>query len=287
MYFAALQKTSLIDFPGKIAAIIFTAGCNFRCGFCHNPELVHPRLFPPPIPEEEVLDFLARRRGQLEGAVITGGEPLIHRDLARFLQAIRNLSSSGKQALACFCGTEVPPPEGREDFSPPLGETEVSPSRSGGQTKVGFKQTKVCSPESRKYSIKLDTNGSFPNRLQKLIDAKLVDYIAMDIKAPFKKYPEITAVPVDTDSIWRSIKIIKSSGLDYEFRTTAGPEFLTPDDIVEIAKLIRNAKIFVIQLFRPTKAVDPRFLRQKTYSQKELQKLVPKLKKLVKKVEIR
>lgn len=244
MFIAALQKTSLIDFPGKIAAIIFTAGCNFRCGFCHNPELVHPKLFPPPIPEEEVLDFLARRRGQLEGAVITGGEPLIHRDLARFLQAIRNLSSSGKQ-------------------------------------------TKVCSPESRKYSIKLDTNGSFPNRLQKLIDAKLVDYIAMDIKAPFKKYPEITAVPVDTDSIWRSIKIIKSSGLDYEFRTTAGPEFLSLDDIIATAQLIRGAKKYVLQIFRPTKAVDPRFLRQKTYSQKELQKLVPKLKKLVKKVEIR
>ena len=126
-----------------------------------------------------------------------------------------------------------------------------------------------------------------PEKLEALIDQKLIDYVAMDVKAPFEKYSKIAGVPVDIDKIKQSIKIIMLSPIDYEFRTTVGPEFLTKKDILKIAQQIKGAKKYVLQIFKTTKTLNPQFLKQKTYSEEELVPLIPKLKKWVKKVEIR
>ncbi len=171
-----LIKTSVIDYPGKVSAVIFTQGCNFRCPFCHNPELVLPEKFSLCIREGEILDFLKRRCGKLEGVVITGGEPTVQEELIPFLRQIRDMG----------------------------------------------------------YFIKLDTNGANPDLLEESIHRSLVDFIAMDVKAPFEKYNTLAGVKVDIDKIKRSIDIIKKSGLDYEFRTTFVPSLLSNGDISRI-----------------------------------------------------
>ncbi|VAX27703.1 Ribonucleotide reductase of class III (anaerobic), activating protein, partial [hydrothermal vent metagenome] len=122
MTIGGLQKFSLIDYPGKISAIVFMQGCNFRCAYCHNRELVYPHLFKEPIPENAILSFLDSRKGLLNGVVVTGGEPLLQDDLGEFLGQVKAMG----------------------------------------------------------YRIKLDTNGSRPDRLEELLSKGLVDYMAMD-----------------------------------------------------------------------------------------------------------
>ena len=191
MKIGGFQKFSLIDYPGKISCIIFTQGCNFRCFYCHNPELVYPHLFGTPLAEEEIMDFLKRRKKQLEAIVISGGEPTIQEDLVPFLKMVKTLG----------------------------------------------------------YAVKLDTNGSNPLVIRELVRRKLVDYIAMDIKAPFKKYPDLVKVKVDLSRIKESIEIIENSSLEYEFRTTHIPSFLTSKDLLEILSLIKNKRRFTVQEF--------------------------------------
>lgn len=182
MKIGGLIKFTLIDFPGRPAAIIFTQGCNFRCRYCHNPELVYPHLFTEPVAEEEVFSFLQRRQGSLEGVVVSGGEPTLHDDLPAFMARLKALG----------------------------------------------------------YQVKLDTNGSRPDMVQELIDKKLVDYIAMDLKAPLQKYRDITEVDTNTDILRRSMDLIRQSGLEYEFRTTYDKEVLTEADIESLRKLTNN-----------------------------------------------
>ena len=169
MQIAGWQKTSLIEYPEHISAIIFIWGCNFLCPYCHNPELVKKRLQPKLLPAEEIFAFLAKRKNVLEAVSITGGEPLLYPEIIDFIKRIKTLS----------------------------------------------------------YLVKLDTNGTNPFLLEKIIDLKLVDYIAMDIKAPLtsrnQAYNKATGVKVDLDKIKKSIQIIKDSGIDYEFRTTVVP----------------------------------------------------------------
>ena len=179
MKIGGLIKFTLIDFPGRPAAVIFTQGCNFRCRYCHNPELVYPHLFTPPVAEEEIFSFLQRRQGTLEGVVVSGGEPTLHEDLPAFMSRIKSLG----------------------------------------------------------YQVKLDTNGSRPDMVQELIDKKLVDYIAMDLKAPLEKYRAITEVDTNTDTLLRSMDLIRQSGLEYEFRTTYDKEVLTDADIDNLKQL--------------------------------------------------
>ena len=177
MRIGGLIKFTLIDYPGRVAAVVFTQGCNFRCRYCHNPELVYPHLLQEPMPEEEVLAFLRRRQGALEGVVVTGGEPTLQPDLIRFLEDVKALG----------------------------------------------------------YKIKLDTNGSKPEVIQEAIDKKLVDYIAMDLKAPLEKYSLITGVEFEPTTLQQSMHIITESGLPYEFRTTYDKEVLTDNDISAIS----------------------------------------------------
>lgn len=191
MKIGGFQKFSLIDYPGKISCIIFTQGCNFRCFYCHNPELVYPHLFGTPLAEEEIMDFLKRRKKQLEAIVISGGEPTIQEDLVPFLKRVKTLG----------------------------------------------------------YAIKLDTNGSNPLVIRELVRRKLVDYIAMDIKAPLKKYQDLVKVKMNLSRIKESIEIIENSSLEYEFRTTYIPSFLTSKDLLEILSLIKNKSRFTVQEF--------------------------------------
>ena len=164
MKIGGFQPFTLTDYPGRVAAIVFTQGCNFRCPYCHNARLL-PTDRPKRdlIPETYVFDHLSRRRRQLDGLVITGGEPTIQEDLPRFIRRVRRL---------------------------------------------GLK-------------IKLDTNGSRPGVIRQLLEENLLDYIAMDIKAPPEQYESVIRRPVDADALQASMELIKNSSVPHEFRTPA------------------------------------------------------------------
>lgn len=226
-----LQKSSLIDYPEKISAIIFTQGCNFRCPYCHNPELIDS---PSPLRGEGIgvrvlLDFLASRIGKLDGVVITGGEPTIHKDLPDFIKQIKNLG----------------------------------------------------------FAVKLDTNGTNPQMLKHLIDARLIDYVAMDIKAPIEKYNEIVCSDFDTNNILKSIEILKNSSIDYEFRTTVVKSQLSFNDFERIGQLIEGASKYYLQKFVTSKTLNSSFTTQTTYTDEEFKLIIDSLKKHIKKVELR
>ena len=141
--------------------------------------------------------------------------------------------------------------------------------------------------KERHFLVKVDTNGSFPLRLKDLIRKKLVDYIAMDVKAPLEKYREITNSKVNPDIIRKSIGSIMKSGLDYEFRTTLVKSQLSKEDIIEIGKLIKDSQLYVLQKFVPSKTLNPKFLNETTYSNEEFEHLKDILKNYVTKCLIR
>ena len=190
MNIGGLQKTSLLDFPDTISAIIWTIGCNFRCPFCYNRDIVLGIIGT--ISEEDILSFLEKRKGLLEGLIISGGEPLMQKNIVQFAEKVKKLG----------------------------------------------------------YLIKIDTNGMHPEKHKELIDKKLVDYIAMDVKAPKNKYDKLTDVKTDIKKIEKSIEIIRNSAPDYEFKTTFIPELLTKEDIVSIAKWLKGSKRFYLQQFK-------------------------------------
>ncbi|WP_424246104.1 pyruvate formate lyase activating enzyme [Elusimicrobium posterum] len=196
MKIGGLIKTSLVDYPGKVSAVVFTQGCNMRCPYCHNPELVYPNLLLEPYDENEVLAFLDKRKKSLDGVVITGGEPAVHYDLIDFMAKIKAMG----------------------------------------------------------YQIKLDTNGTFPDVLKQVIDLKLVDNIAMDLKAPFAKYNTAAGVEVDLEKISKSMALIVASGLEYEFRTTYDKTILNDKDLEEIQNLISSDAKLKVQECTPVEA---------------------------------
>lgn len=219
MNIGGIQKTSLLDYPDIISAIVWTVGCNFRCPFCYNKDIVFGNV--QPIPEKEVISFLDKRKGMLEGLVITGGEPLMQNDIADFCEKVK---------------------------------------------KIG-------------YLIKIDTNGMYPKKLKEFIDKKLIDYVAMDIKAPRTKYDKLTNVKVDIKKIEESIKILQNSKLEHEFRTTFVPELLTKNDIIEIAKWLKGSKKYYLQQFKPNKPLVSAKLEEVVpYSKKELVDILEEIK---------
>ena len=229
MLIGGLQKISLVDYPGRICATLFLQGCNFRCPYCHNPELVNPELFQPPMPEEQVWAFLEKRVGKLDGVVITGGEPTMHKDLP---DAMRRIKAMG-------------------------------------------------------LLVKLDTNGSRPDMLDEIIGSGCVDFIAMDLKAPLERYPELTGAAVDVAAIEQSIRLIRQASVAYEFRTTVVRSLLTPDDILAIGRLIEGSRRYALQRFVPSKHVEVGFMAGATYAPHELEALRAVLQKSIEECIVR
>jgi pyruvate formate lyase activating enzyme len=222
MWIGGLQKLSLIDYPGKLACVIFTRGCNFRCRYCHNPELVLPDKFCPVVPEHEVMDFLMLRTEYLDGVVISGGEPTIQEDLIPFLDKLKHIG----------------------------------------------------------YLIKLDTNGSRPDVLRRLIDLKRVDYIAMDVKAPLHRYRETIAVDFPPETIEESIHVIIKSGIEHEFRTTVVKHLCTDHDVCEIASMIGSTQKYHLQKARIDENIlDKGLYKHEQYSEDEFNQLTLSLAK--------
>ncbi len=200
MVIGGFQPFTLTDFPGRVAAIIFTQGCNFRCPFCHNGELIplapaHDSAGDP----VEILKFLEKRGRQLDGIVITGGEPTIQGDLPEFCAGLK------KYGLA----------------------------------------------------IKLDTNGSNPGMLKTVFEEKLVDFVAMDIKAPPGAYRRLSGIDISSDIILESIDMIARSRLPHLFRTTLVPPLLDKEDIEKIQGMVPAGSEHVLQEFRPEKVFRP------------------------------
>jgi len=220
MIIAGIQKTTLIDYPGKIAATVFLSGCNFRCPWCYSSELVLPEKIKkqPSISKKEFFSFLNKRKGLLDAIVICGGEPTINNDLPDFIKEIKKLG----------------------------------------------------------YLVKLDTNGSNPKMLRQLISERLIDYVAMDIKLPKKRYSELF---LSIDDIQKSIDMLKKDNIDYEFRSTVLPDVHTKKDILSMAKWISGAKKYYLQNFKSEKTIDPKFEQAKSYSEEDLnsikQEIIP------------
>ena len=192
MKFNGFQKLTLLDYPGKVSCTLFTAGCNLRCPFCHNASLVTHIDNATSYDEGEILDFLQKRQGILEGVCITGGEPLMQNGVADFIKKVKELG----------------------------------------------------------YSVKLDTNGSFPEKLIMLAESKLIDYVAMDIKNCKEKYALTSGIAnLNIGNIEKSVDFLLSGKISYEFRTTIVSQFHTPQDIVEIAKWIKGADKYYLQNF--------------------------------------
>ena len=214
----------------KIAAIVFTQGCNFRCGYCHNPELLDLRSDKSTaVSLHDFWDFLNSRKGKIDGIVITGGEPCLQKDLPDFITEIK---------------------------------------------KSGF-------------LVKLDTNGSFPDKLIKLLDMNLLDYIAMDIKAPVNRYHKITGCTVNEKAIRQSISAIMNRGVDYEFRTTVVSSLLDFDDFEQIGQLLNGAKRYYLQKFVASNIYDESLQSVQTYTDSEFESICCKLKKYISVVEYR
>lgn len=223
MTFSGFEKTDLINYPGLVASTVFTCGCNFRCPYCHNPEFViqgsDETYFGESYTEEEILAYLTKRRALLDGLVISGGEPTLHKDLAPFMRRVKDM---------------------------------------------GLK-------------IKLDTNGSKPAVLKDLISQGLVDYVAMDIKAPLEKYHLLGFT--DTSAISMSIDILEGLDdlVDHEFRTTCPKSILDVSDFAKMADLIGQKAKWYLQPFNPKKTLDPSYNEESSYSSEELEEIIRNL----------
>ena len=222
-----LQKTTLLDYPGQVAATIFTGGCNMRCPFCHNMNLVTSDALPE-YSEEYILNFLAKRHGVLDGVCITGGEPTLYPDLPELISSIKALG----------------------------------------------------------YMVKLDTNGTNPIMLKILSDNKLIDYVAMDIKASLSDYGRVCNVAdIDTALIKESVDFLLSGAVEYEFRTTAVAEFLTDECVSGIASLIKGAKRYYLQGYVESEYVPDKTLHP--VPKEKLLQYVQELSEYIDLVEIR
>jgi pyruvate formate lyase activating enzyme len=186
-----LQKMTLLDFPGRVACTVFLGGCDMRCPFCHNAELIDGSA-PPVMDEEELLAFLKKRQGLLEGVAVTGGEPLLRPDFIELAEKIRDLG----------------------------------------------------------YPLKLDTNGTHPDRLREIINRGLAAYVAMDIKNSPDRYAVTAGLEtLDLGPVRESVSILMEGKTDYEFRTTVVAELHDGDSFRGIGAWIRGAKRYYLQKF--------------------------------------
>ena len=197
MQIQGLQKLTLLDYPGKTACTIFLSGCNFRCPFCHNAPLLTADAADG-IGEEELLAFLKKRQGLLDGVVVTGGEPLLRPELPALLEKVKALG----------------------------------------------------------YAVKLDTNGTFPERLEQVVRAGLADYVAMDVKnSPMRYAQTVGAMELDLAPIDKSVSFLLRGTVDYEFRTTAVAELHDDASFLSLADWLAGARRYFIQCFEPRETV--------------------------------
>ena len=219
MKIGGLQKTSLLDYPEEVSAIIWTVGCNFNCPFCYNKDLVEGNIAE--ISEDEVISFLDKRKKMLDGLVISGGEPFLQKDITSFCEKVKKLG----------------------------------------------------------YLIKIDTNGTFPEKLKELIDKKLVDYVAMDVKAPKKKSDALSGVKTSISKVNKSIKIIQEKASNYEFKTTFVSDLLTKEDIVEIAKWLKGSRLYYLQQFKnDIPVISSKLSKKQSYSSNYLKETLNEIK---------
>jgi len=221
MNIGGLTSLSTIDFPHHLAAIIYTQGCNFRCPYCHNFQLVD--CLEPPISYEKVHEFLQTRKQIVDGVVITGGEPTLQKELPAFCAWLKRLG----------------------------------------------------------FAVKLDTNGTKPLMLKLLIEKKLVDYIAMGIKAPWDKYQIVTHTSFPIEFIQQSVSFLKETGFPCEFRTTVHSGLLTFTDLKKIIYIVGQNHLFCLQVARPT----PFYKEKNEYTQEMLKAFIKKFPKY--KLEVR
>jgi pyruvate formate lyase activating enzyme len=210
-----LEKFAPKDFPGFIASTVFLGGCNFRCPYCHNAELVLRPERLADIPMDFFLAYLDSRKGWLEGICVTGGEPLLDEEIESFLSIVKQ----------------------------------------------------------RWLLIKLDTNGSRPETLERLLQADLIDRAAMDIKAPLDRYREVTGAKVDPDAIVSSAALLRTSGLPVLFRTTVVPGLIAAEDIESIGRWLQGAPVYQVQQFSPVGTLDAEYGRIKPYGRDEVRRL--------------
>jgi pyruvate formate lyase activating enzyme len=224
MNFSAIQKTSLIDYPNRIASVLFTSGCNLRCPYCHNWRVVlDPK--PPFLQEETALKILESRKQYVDAVVITGGEPTMHKDLPMFL---RKLKEKG-------------------------------------------------------FAVKLDTNGFYPKVLEESLP--YVDYVALDVKTSLDKYVRLGTK--DVTPLLRTIEILRTRKVEYEFRTTVVPGFVDEEDIAAIGEIVKNTRNFALQQFNPEDTLDKTFETVKPYSVNTVTGFSEILQKYVSEITIR
>ena len=229
----AFIKNSLLDWDGKIVSVVYLGGCNFRCPFCQNADLVlHPESLKT-IEFKEISDYLSHNKTFIDGVCITGGEPCLYQDLPQLLNQFKSMN----------------------------------------------------------MLVKLDTNGSYPLRLKEIIASNLVDYIAMDIKSPLEKEQYLKACGIQKSEVLskvkKSIDILMSSNLDYEFRVTVVPSLHTKKEILQIAKDVQGARKLALQNFSNHKTLKPEFEKIKPYSIKELEIVARGLSPYVKECVVR
>lgn len=230
MKIKGLIKTSIVDFPGKVATVVFTGGCNFRCPYCHNVDLVLRPESLPDITVGEVFRLLAERQGFVDGVVITGGEPTLQSDLADFVRELKSLG----------------------------------------------------------LSVKLDTNGYRPRSIQLLLQDRLLDYVAMDVKGAPEKYPLVAGRRIEIERIENSLQLILASEIEYEFRTTAVPGMVTVQDVETIARSIAGARRYVIQQFRSSSStLSPQIAKMDPYPVTVLEEMADAAQRWVSDVSIR
>lgn len=226
MIISGFQKLTLLDYPNKLASIVFTQGCNFKCAYCQNSDLLGIKT-EGLIDEKEIFDYLEKRKKVLDGVVITGGEPTIQPNLTLFIQRVKDL---------------------------------------------GLK-------------VKLDTNGSNPEVIKKLLKEDLIDYIAMDIKTDFDKYEDIIKINWNMDTIKKSIKLIKESTIEHEFRTTINKNDHTIEDLRRICEYLGSDENYYIQNFEQSEYVLDKSLKQ--FSKDELMLIEKELKEEFPNVKVR
>lgn len=222
MKIAGILKASLIDYPGKTSAVCFLGGCNFHCGYCHNPEIVH--CSKSRINDEELFHFLEKRRRFLDAVCISGGEPTLQEELYFFASRIKEMG----------------------------------------------------------YFIKLDTNGSNPELLKLLAKNNLLDYVAMDVKAPLNRYNDVVCVKADQSAIRESMDFLLAGSIPYEFRTTICKELLTFEDLTIMSDELSGAKRWYLQTFQKQGDLLNASASFSAYSEEEMKHFAMKLNEMMK-----